>query len=353
MILDQDVASSRQWAHRAPEGWHRSLVRYYQAPDYSTANKPAIKTKVIVPVHNEQRSLPSFLNALLTADLSTESAISFLFITNACEDQSPAIIRQFLGSIDRQADMIQTPPIVTDPAVEPEIFEARIGNTSLQHINTSTRGKANALRLGNELAVQSGNPIALSVDANVYPEANALGEIYQTAVEHIEDDATDRTVLFYGDSQRVFRPSLYSRLVLSHMRQPKPDGEVRDLKGANGWTLGWHTDWFTTVQDDIQVAVEDYAMSAMARSRGNHTLKVSDAQIWGYKGSTLVDDFQERSRAMRGMLQLINQDPVMASWVENDNAYMRTFTNRSKDLAKRIQASPMRAPLLLGNFVLF
>ena len=353
MILDKDIASSHQWAHRAPEGWHLALASYYQTPENDTSKKHVEKTAVIVPIHNEERSLESFLNALMVADLSPEAAIRFLFITNACQDQSPTIIRKFLGSVDKRADTIQTPPIVTDPNVDSEIFEARVGNTSLLHLNTQTKGKANALRLGNELAIQSGHPIAMSVDANVYPEANALQKLYDSSSEAIVDQPESGIVVIHGSPYREHRATLYSQLVLKNKRGAKPSPEVKDLSNVNGWMLGWDTNWFKTIEDRIQVAVEDYAIGLLARVEGYHTLKVPDIKIWGYKGSTLRDDFRERVRAMRGMMQLMGLEPDLEDKILQENVNMRPLSQRFEALVGRLSKNPARTMLQILNFGLY
>lgn len=351
MILDKDVASSRQWAHRAPEGWHQALASYYQTTQKREQQRfsPA---SVIVPIHDEERSLESFFNAVTSADLSPDHPLKWFLITNSCSDSSPEIVRKFLFDIDPNTEAL-TMNTDTDAGVSDVSLEARVGKMSFTHLNTSTRGKANALRLGNELALRNNHHIAMSIDANVYPEADALRILYESSDHEIVQRPQSGIVVLHGSAYREHRPTPYSKTILRNKKGPKPSPEVRDLSNVNGWMIGWNTSWFKTIEDRIQVAVEDYAIGLLARTEGYHTLKIPEMKIWGYKGSTLGDDFRERVRAMRGMIQLIDQEPSLTDQVQLDNVYMRPFVQRIAALISRLSKKPTRSMLQMVNFGLY
>src|SRR5437588_1746579 len=58
---------------------------------------------VIVPIHNEEKFLPSFLGSFLVADLPARVHAHVVFLTNACSDRSGEIIDGFLKTVGEVA----------------------------------------------------------------------------------------------------------------------------------------------------------------------------------------------------------------------------------------------------------
>lgn len=117
---------------------------------------------IIVPIHDEERSLPSFLGSLMLADFPYRAKIKILLITNACNDRSGQIIDSFLDRLGGEKDV----QIVNldDSLLKQSAKVVYINDLSLFHLDTATKGKANALRIGNQMALNAGHQVAISIN---------------------------------------------------------------------------------------------------------------------------------------------------------------------------------------------
>jgi cellulose synthase/poly-beta-1,6-N-acetylglucosamine synthase-like glycosyltransferase len=131
---------------------------------------------VIYPIHNESQFLPSVLANLMMSDVPAAAHARFFFVTNACTDDGATekIISQFMTDIG-EVETCATNPELTklDKGVDATYQSVRSGNIDFIHLNTMTKGRSNALSLGNESA-RSHAPIALCFDADVFSEPHII-----------------------------------------------------------------------------------------------------------------------------------------------------------------------------------
>lgn len=267
------------------------------------------KFSIIVPVHNEERSLPSFLGSLRLADIPFSCPVNFIFITNGCTDKSSLIIDNFVK----------------------EFKDSK--NLSLKHVDTEVLGKANALRIGNALALRAGHRIAISIDANNFMEPNCLALLYGAAYQEI-CSKKGRVVLLSPAAKGVRRPSKQNFL-FNLGRNPKQDAGGFYV---NGWMMAWNTSWMEKIGGPPPVAVEDYAMGVMARYGNFETRRVTEAAIWGYIPNNLADILNARFRYVRGMKTLMNLFPETETIIRRDYFFMRkTFHERATAFLQEIE----------------
>lgn len=267
------------------------------------------KFSIIVPIHNEERSLPSFLGSLMLADIPFSCPVNIIFITNGCTDGSSLIIDHFIE----------------------EFKDTK--NLSLEHVDTEVLGKANALRIGNDLAVGAGYKIAISIDANNFMEPNCLALLYGAAYQEI-CSKEGPVVLLSPAAKGVRRPSKQNFL-FNLGRNPN-----QDIGGfyVNGWMMAWNTSWLESIGGPPPVAIEDYAMGVMARYGNFETRRVTEAAIWGYIPNNLGDILKGRFRYVRGMKALMDLFPEIISIVRGDYFFMReTFHERTTAFLQEIE----------------
>lgn len=247
---------------------------------------------VIIPVHNEQRALPSVLGALLSSAIPCAADIQIVFVVNASEDKSASVIRDRLARFGVPVDL-ELPPSAWDPSRKNEAFQVLLGSMRFIVIETPTGGKANALNLGNEIALQRGHKIAVNIDANNWVEPDSLARMFEHA---------NRVI--------VERPESDVVLINSHeFSQAKNDnGPVtareKTLKAeVTGWMFAWSTQWIRENNGFPQYAIEDYGAGLLALSQ-KKKIEESHANVWGYSAANLGDENKEQIRYIYGALQL-------------------------------------------------
>src|SRR5215469_2099572 len=92
---------------------------------------------LIVPIYNEEKSLPSFLRTLLLSDIPSSVHANIVFITNVCNDSSSALIDEFLSTVGFIKIEVFNVGF-TDKNVNPYYKSINLGSISFMHIDTGT-----------------------------------------------------------------------------------------------------------------------------------------------------------------------------------------------------------------------
>ncbi len=374
--MPAETTSSHKFAYvitKAPRAWsHASLLKQQEflkavkdcEIDYLTALKrqqeerwekqTGIKPEdshftLIVPIHNEEKFLPSFLGSLLIADLPSSVDAHFIFLTNACSDKSKEIIDGFLKTIG-EGEVAFEQKNSSDSSVQETTLITHIGNITFSHIDTPTPGKANALNIGNNIALERKHRIAISIDANNFIEPDAFCHMFAKAC-HAFEDPTNNTVVISGVDKHVTKQT---RLRVLFDRGRNVHNSIRDDEiFVNGWCMGWDTLWLGAIGGMPQVAVEDYALGVYARKEGKKAERVKEAIIWGYNPNTLADLIEQRARKIRGVYQILRMHPTLQHTIESDIYVLQEPLSKFRTFKERIQVNPIKFAYYLADLAIW
>ncbi|QBD83247.1 glycosyltransferase family 2 protein [Ktedonosporobacter rubrisoli] len=310
---------------------------------------------LIIPVHNEEHSLPSFLSTLLLADLPSAAHINIIFIANACNDASGQILDNFLFGLGK-IEMRLLQDNFHDQLLNPSYKAVSLDNVTFMHLDTQTPGKGHALRTGNSLARSSGHSIAMCIDANDYIEPDAIRLMFGAAIHTFRNPlAVGDAVILSGMGYSERRVSWLKRAI--DMIESKRQHLVNDTSGyILGCLMAWNTEWLHSIGNPLGIALEDYAMGVLARAHGYRIGQVKEAIIWSYGVNTFTDLLETRSRYVRGMLQLLyaaNYAPSTQKIVEQDSFFMRNLRARLHHLLQCSRMHPLNFPKYLATFFLW
>jgi len=304
---------------------------------------------VIVPVHNEEMFLPSFLGSILVADLPSSSDVHIIFITNACSDKSGEIIDGFLMTIG-EGKVTGLPENTSDSSVKRTAVTSRMGNITFSHVDTPTPGKANALNIGNTLALEHHHHIALSIDANNFIEPDVFRHMFAKAY-HAYSDPTNTTVVISGVMKNVTTRTKL-RVIFNRGRAIH-NGARNNETFVNGWCMGWDTHWLQEIGGMPQFAVEDFAVGVYARYDGKKTACVPEANIWGYNPNNILDLIEQRARKIRGAYQILGLHPNLRNAIESDIYVLQRPVSKIRTLKRRIQSNPLAFPFHLADLAIW
>lgn len=304
---------------------------------------------VIMPIRNEP-ALWTTLGTLMMSNIPISAHVKFLFITNDCTDrgQSEQTVRVFLathGEIETK-NLRVFPGLIHDPELESEYAYVKKGNLEFLHLNTGTRGKANALNIGNKIASWHGplesDPIAMCLDADDFPEPDAIKELFKEAHKQIISEKNE-TVVFSGDSRPLFKTkSPYWEKILQRYRRSAKLAEPPEMY-ITGGLFAWDAAEMDKMDGFPKTVGVDYATTVMARFYGIGYIKILEAVTWKYKPATLRKIYEARARFLRGYMQLLNQNPEerIAEIIKNDTPYiLGTPIDRLKSLIIKIKIDP-------------
>ena len=304
---------------------------------------------VIVPIHNEEKFLPSFLGSLLIADIPSSVNAYVIFLTNACSDRSGEIIDGFLRTVggSEETCMLKHSP---DSAVQKAVITTRTGNITFAHVETPTPGKANALNIGNTIAIELRHRIAMSLDANNFVEPDVFRHMFAKAYHAFENPA-NKTVVFSGMDQHVTKQT---KLRVLFDRGRDVHNSIRnDEQFVNGWCMSWDTLWLQEIGGMPQVAVEDYALSVYARKDGKKTERVTEAKIWGYNPNNITDLIEQRARKIRGAYQILGTHPTLKHSIGIDIYVLQEPVSKLRTLKELVQANPLNLPYYLADLAVW
>ena len=310
---------------------------------------------LIVPIHNEEYSLPSFLRTLILLDIPSSVDMKVIFITNACNDSSSAFIDEFLSTLGKIED--KSLDIEFRNQIRHINYKATMnGGITFMHVDTQTPGKANALGIGNSIALKSGYAIAMSVDANNYLEPDAIRIMFSHAHRSFRGKPrANDTVLLSGRGKTETKVSKLKNLIDKASSMQLHLIEVGSGL-VNGWVMAWNIEWMHSIGGPPEVALEDYAMGVLARVKKYKIEQVKEASIWGYGVNSLKGLLNTRARYVRGKLQLldlVHHDPSVVSIIENEAFYMKNFPGRLQCLLQKFKRGPLNLPRYVAAFLLW
>lgn len=315
-------------------------------------NTTGIKVKdsgftVVMPIHNEEKSLMSSTSALILSQVPVEVDMQTNFILNCCDDRSEAIINNLLqkiGNVTVNSISEEEYQKFKDTNLERTFLEAKQGKLIYRVYKTETKGKANALKLGSNIAILNNHEILISVDANNYVEPDTLMHMFKEGYSHFTKE-NDETVVLSAIPKKVHKDTL--RMAEKLLRE---HGVYDDAKyvPVYGWCMALKANW---AYENIQpVAVEDYALGVMARSQHKDVAVVENAIIWGYR-TTFKDSLNQFRRSIRGRLQLLNLHPELKLIMESDNYFMRPISDRINVIYNHIISDPKSLFRYIWRFI--
>ncbi|MBT3341300.1 MAG: glycosyltransferase family 2 protein [Planctomycetes bacterium] len=309
-----------------------------------------------LPIHNEERSLPSVLAALCASEIPSEAHITVALMTNACSDSSAAIVQDFLAELGQPYAFDKVPfDVYQDEGIAQPIMAIRSGAFEFVHLDTTTAGKANVLNVGNRLALALGHQVACSQDTNNWIEPDALACLFGDAQRRFFDKP-DGTAMIYGHPVALFRDhpgSIYNKMQKRVEGMPVPAEEEKLC--LPGWMMIWDTKWLAESGGVPHTATEDFALAVLTRGMGRN-IGLSTARIWGYNISTLGDLLEAGKRFVRGELQLVEYwkgNEKMSKQVQTELLHSANFFRRFGDLIARTRKQPLRLPVHLVHWMLW
>ncbi len=296
---------------------------------------------IIVPVHNEERSLPSFLGAMLASEIPPHADVLVAFILNASTDRGRAIIQARLAHINQPA-MVKLPASAFDPNRSDSAFQVRCDGLRFMVVETSTPGKANALNLGNELALSESHILAINVDANNWVEPDSIAFLYGRAKQELMDASGSGAVIV---NAREYCPTRNDQSdVLAKGRIQRAE--------VSGCLFAWSTHWIGGNNGFPQYAIEDYGTGLLALLQGKRIVE-SEAGIWVFTPSNPSDENRQAIRFIYGAMQLARQfhgDPAAMEVLLDDFHYLRPASERFMFYYRRKRKAGRRAAFIRAVF---
>jgi glycosyltransferase involved in cell wall biosynthesis len=273
---------------------------------------------IIIPVHNEERSLPSFLGALFLSEIPARAEVQIIFVVNASSDQSLVLIKNRLACIS-SADEVVLPPSIYDPKRLEYAYSVRCEGIHAMVVETPTAGKANALNIGNEIACQRNHRIAINIDANNWVEPDSIAFIYGCARQNMDTPNSEVVIV----NAREYCPTRETQkdVTAKHKTQR---AEV------SGCMFAWSTEWIRQNHGFPQQAIEDYGTGLLALSQKKRIVE-SNANIWVFSAANSADENRQIIRFTYGAMQLarsFENDPLATGILLEDFPNLRPFGKR-------------------------
>lgn len=308
---------------------------------------------VVIPVYNEENSLPSFLSTLMFWDIPSSVDMQVIFVTNACSDASNRIIDAFLS--DRgKLEVKKINYVFKDKYVEENYKIVQQDSKRFIHVNTPTSGKANALGIGNVIACQSKHGLAICVDANSFLEPDAIRILFAHAYRAFQRELNvSDTVLISGKGQIARKASRFKELI--DRTEAVKQHLIEDSGVVLGCLMAWNTLWMESIGGPPEVALEDYAMGVMARVK-NYKIEQVNARVWNYRVTNLKGFLGTRARYTRGMLQILDfthYDPDVVKVIEKKAYFIKNFPGRLRYLLYKSKQHPRNFPRYMMTFLLW
>ncbi|HEU5383092.1 MAG TPA: glycosyltransferase family 2 protein [Ktedonobacteraceae bacterium] len=354
--LTSERMSAMPWSQR--HEYLNDLVAQHQArrwEEVTSARPEDSAFTLIIPIHNEENSLPSFLGTLMLVDVPSTVPMQVIFVTNACNDLSIDILRAFLARLGN-VELKNIGDMCADENIDCRCSVVKQGHLTFMHVNTSVAGKAHALGIGNRLARQSGHIIAMSADANNFMEPDALRLLFSHACRAFRArPAAQDVVLFSAVGKETQKRSRQT----SVFGKTDADGQHLVEVGAgvvNGWMMAWNSAWMESIGGPPAVALEDYALGVLARASGFTIEQAPEVNVWGYVINNFKGLVHTRARYVRGKMQIceyVHHDPAVLSIIGNEAFYMKKFVFRLKYLLSKSIADPLHSVKYAATFLIW
>ncbi len=354
--LDQESVQAMSWSQRSE--FLRPFMQLRQERTWEEETGVAPEKSfftLVVPIHNEENSLPSFLGTLMLSNVPSTVHMQVVFVTNACTDRSADILREFLVGLGLLR-FCESYREWQDAGIDAQFATVEVNHVTYMHLNTSTAGKANALRLGNNLARRQSHIIAMSIDANNFAEPDAIRKMFAHAHRAFQGAPGQHdTVLFSGVARECAKPSKLDGL-LAKVNVVK--GHLVDVGTGvvNGWMMTWNAEWMSSFDGPPEVALEDYALGVLARVNQFKIEQAVGVNVWGYVVNGFGGLLNTRARYIRGKRQIydyVHHDPSAVSIIEDEAFYMKKFPLRLRYLLERVQRKPLHSARYCATFLLW
>lgn len=288
---------------------------------------------LIIPIHNEASGLKTFLGTLLYTALSASVDAQIIFVTNDCSDNSAEIVKSTLLRLGDDAQRIDGNRMSGIHFLDVATFKDRgitenplvvhAGRVQYVHINTSTRGKANALNIGNECALQSDHRVVMSMDSDCCPEPTAVMNMFREMHAAISADGERPPVLSgLGSCEWNWGRELPPAVRAEKARINTDRDFNLHNRGMMGWFMAWDARWLDKIGGVPHAVIEDFALGIQAVIHGGGRRTV-DAKIWSYGPTKRADHWGAIARYAQGAFQLRERyadDPQTHALVREETA---------------------------------
>lgn len=285
-----------------------------------TTGVPVVESSftLVVPIHNEEHSLPSFLDAFLLSDIPESVPATIVFITNACTDSSQHIIRSFMEQWSPAEKMTC---VYAPTGQEIRAPKARKGAMQLIHFDIPDAGKANALTLASHVSQSIGNRILMTHDANVFPELGAIREMFALTQKHIISAASPAAVIT-GEFHGVKRSHT---AFMRHVPEQDTGSLGQRHNKLVGWFLACDNEFLQQIGGVPLTSSEDYALSLLARLEERPVIIASEVHVWGFVPNNFYDHVATIVRSSRGkrqLLRMFSDRPDALKMIQHDKQWL-------------------------------
>lgn len=311
----------------------------YQWLDLTGVEVSNTQFTIVVPVHNEERSLPSFLGAFFASVIPSNSEVQIVFVINASTDRSATIIKNRLSCV-APSTVVYIPDSRYDRRRSSAAFQVRHGLLRFLVVETPTAGKANALNIGNEIAVQNSHFLAMNIDANNWVEPDSIALMYKQARLAILDIRNSPAVIVNAKEYCPTRDTQVDVPVKRRIQKAE----------VTGCMFAWSTRWIDEINGFPQSSIEDYGTGLLALSQGRLIVE-SDARIWIFSPSNASDERRQMVRFYYGAMQLANRykdDPIAMRILREDFPCLQPMLGRFQFHIRRKRKLGMPGGVIRG-----
>jgi hypothetical protein len=349
----------RGWKNAATE-WSMRKLPLFSTPEQNSATitreqndrwkkivgrEPADSSfTAVIPISNERRHLPSVLATFMLADIPPTVQVNCLLVTNNCTDQGATInvIEDFMASVGNpvreRVDSFDLP--FSDPGLEIGFSKvrARHSNTSFFHFDTETSGKINCLEIGSTLALNYKHGIVVCLDANKFPEIDALPKLVGGAYKQLIDTNNPGDVItgiYRGEDADIEE---------NHNLLPT------NIPPANLYVKGGIMAWAPQTlvrngQRTLVSMVDDSALELFVTKRGGNVTVIEDAVNWRYNPESVDSRINHLIRYRISALQLLNQRPELEDLVKEKIFFMKPWGEMKEILTNWANNQELNAEL--------
>jgi hypothetical protein len=272
-----------------------------------TGEKPSdSKLLLVVPIHNEERCIESFLTTLELSLIPKSLNLKIVFYENGSVDNTfeklSSLIRERYGAIQ-----IESPYANLSTDLDEKILRAQIGNQTIEILQSNFPSKARALNTVNKIALQEDYPLIVSCDANTFPEYDALAKIYSTAKNnHVLENPEYGGVGLIG-----------ARASFSKRSTPEIQTEARNPnKHFVGWFMAWNPQLLSIINEIPEVKSEDFGFKLKCLEKGFQVLN-TDIKVFGFMAETKRENEEQQIRYTIGAIQLYERFPELRSLLKD------------------------------------
>ncbi|MCK9369040.1 hypothetical protein M0R04_03705 [Candidatus Dojkabacteria bacterium] len=304
---------------------------------YSINIEPKFGITILFPIFNEEPILKFSINSFLNSYFNPDISYQIIFFLNACTDDSLTVLLsafKTVGEIETRSFSTREYKTLGDSGIKLKYFEIKNGRNIFKIIETSTRGRVNAIKVVCKIGKLCEHDIVMSFDTDFILEPQTIYALSNAGITNIIK--TKSTVALSGYA-----------IMVNKKKQSKFEMWLRDhevwsdqkYKSLSGCSLVLNIDW--ALRNIVDVSVEDYAMGAIARLQNKVPIKIADARLWGFK-TNMRDDIKQLSRSIRGRYQLLKVRPELTNLIISDHFFMQSSINRFRFICNKVFINPSK-----------